>query len=299
MSSEEFKKYRGFNARAHYDEMSRESIVAQGAEFGATDLPDSVDWRTKAGVVTEVKDQGGCGSCWAFSTAETVESAVAIATGKPAPVLSPQQLVDCVQNPKDCGGSGGCEGSTQPIAFNYTIPNGLTLESLYPYKGSDGTCHKEVPTAGIKGQVVLASNNWTQLMTAVAEVGPVAISVAAEPWQFYDFGIFDRDCGADVDHAVQAVGYGEERGKGYWIVRNSWSASWGERGYIRVARALSDTDVKCKTDTHPSDGFGCKNGPKTIQVCGECGILSASSYPTGAYLYGTVNEDMAPTKSIF
>ena len=83
-------------------------------------LPDSFDWREKEGVVTKAKDQGGCGSCWAFSATEALESAAALATGKAAPVLAPQQLVSCSPNPNDCGGTGGCDGSTQELALTYT-----------------------------------------------------------------------------------------------------------------------------------------------------------------------------------
>merc|ERR1712154_684917 len=101
---------------------------------------DRIDWREQDGVVTPVKDQGGCGSCWAFSAAETLESHLALATGKASPKLSPQQIVSCSPNPDQCGGSGGCDGSTQPLAFAYTKTAGITTESSYPYTGRTGTC---------------------------------------------------------------------------------------------------------------------------------------------------------------
>jgi len=163
------------------EDEARLSAMASG------NLPDSVDWRVKTmnpksrdDVVSPVKNQGGCGSCWAFSTVETMESALALATGKPAPVLSPQQVVSCAPNPKKCGGSGGCNGATQDIGFNYTEA-GLTSESDYPYRGTTGTCQtsKIKPVAKNTGYVKLPSNNYTALMTAVANVGPIAISVAA------------------------------------------------------------------------------------------------------------------------
>lgn len=254
------------------------------------DLPASIDWRTKttAGgskIVTPPKDQGGCGSCWAFSTAETLESHIAIATDKLF-VMSPQQVVDCAPNPQHCGGTGGCEGSVQWLGFNYTIGAGITTEKSYPYRGTDEKCQtaKIKPVAGIKGYVRLPTNNYTMLMNAVATLGPIAISAAAEPWQLYSSGVFSQNCGADVDHAIQTVGYGvvEKTNTTYWIVRNSWGASWGENGYIRLKR----TGLKqpCQTDTKPGDGTGCAGGPKTIPVCGECGMLSDSSYPTGGHL---------------
>lgn len=132
--------------------------------------------------------------------------------------------------------------------------------------------------------IKLPSNDYGALMSAV-QVGPVAISVAASAWQFYSGGVFSSDCGADVDHATVLVGYGTDNGADYWLVRNSWSASWGEGGYIRVARYGGTAKGEpCLVDTSPMDGDGCPGGPSNITVCGLCGILSDSSYPTGAKL---------------
>jgi cathepsin L len=127
------------------------------------DLPDSVDWRTHAGVVTPVKNQEACGSCWAFSATETLESAFAIATSQDAPVLSPQQIVSCAPNPDQCGGTGGCQGSTQPLAFNYTKGAGISLDSAYPYTsggGETGKCDtsKIAPVVKNDGYVQLPAN---------------------------------------------------------------------------------------------------------------------------------------------
>jgi cathepsin L len=149
-------------------------------------IPETLDWReqktSKGGqVVTPPKNQGGCGSCWAFSATETFESHYAIATGEDAPILSPQQIVSCAPNPQHCGGSGGCGGSTQPLAFNYTETAGLTTEEDYPYRGITGTCQpsKIQPIAKNSGYVELPVNNYTALITAVATKGPISISVAA------------------------------------------------------------------------------------------------------------------------
>jgi len=254
------------------------SVAVAGA--AAKGLPASVDWRTK-GVVTPVKNQGGCGSCWAFSATESIESAVALAGG-PLLDLAPQQLVDCAPNPDDCGGDGGCAGSTQPLAFKYVkSAGGMELDKDYPYKARDGTCSAEKSefAASIKGWVDLPTNNYTALMEAVATVGPVAISVDAS-WGSYEEGVYSSSCGTTIDHAVQLVGYGEEKGEKYWLVRNSWGTSWGEEGYIKIKR-FGEGEEPCGTDTSPGDGFGCKGGPSSIQVCGLCGILSGSSYPTG------------------
>lgn len=251
-------------------------------------LPDSMDWRTKSTpsggqVVTPVKNQGGCGSCWAFSATETLESHYSIATGEAAPVLSPQQIVSCSPNPDHCGGTGGCSGSTQPLAFNYTETAGITTETNYPYRGSTGTCQtaKIKPVAQNTGYVQLPTNNYTDLITAVATKGPIAISVAAGGigWQLYFGGIMSGSNNFDMDHAVQLVGYGTENGKDYWLVRNSWGG-WGEKGYIRLQR-FGEGKEPCGTDKTPQDGDACAGDTKPRTYCGECGILSSSSYPTG------------------
>merc|ERR1711865_726267 len=175
-----------------------------------SDLPTEKDWRTKEpSVVTAPKDQGGCGSCWAFSTAETLESHIAIKTGK-LMKFSPQEYVSCMPNPKHCGGTGGCGGATQLLGFQYAIDTGITTEDSYPYEGSTGTCDKSKikPVAKISGFVKLPANNYSALMNAVASRGPIAISAAAEPWQLYSGGVYNGHCGSDIDHAIQLVGYG-------------------------------------------------------------------------------------------
>jgi cathepsin L len=204
------------------------------------------------------------------------------------PILAPQQLVDCAPNPKHCGGTGGCEGSTQPLAFDYLVmAKGHDSEADYPYKGRDGTCEdgKHTPKIGITGKVELPTNNYTSLMHALVTAGPIAISVDAS-WGAYEGGVFSDPMSGihtNIDHAVQLVGYGTMGGKDYWLVRNSWGASWGEQGYIKIER-FGEGKEPCGTDARPGDGFGCAGGPSTIQVCGTSGILSGSSYPTGAHL---------------
>ena len=164
---------------------------------------------------------GGCGSCWAFSATEVIESAVAIATGKLL-TLAPQQMVSCAPNPDDCGGTGGCQGSVQWLGFNYTkSAGGLSLETDYPYMGTTGTCKTSAikPAAGVKGYVRLPANNYTALMNAVATIGPISISVDAS-WMDYEKGVYSGPCGTTIDHAVVLVGYGTEQGKDYYLVRN-------------------------------------------------------------------------------
>lgn len=160
----------------------------------------------------------------------------------------------------------------------------MTSEADYPYAGVTGKCEtaKIKPVANITGFVRLPTNNYTQLMAAVANVGPISISAAAEPWQMYESGVYNGNCGADIDHAVQATGYGvTSAGVGYWTVRNSWGGSWGEKGYIRIQR--TGLKKQCQTDNTPGDGTACAGGPSSVTVCGLCGILSDSSYVTGGH----------------
>lgn len=259
-------------------------LQAAMSSIDLSTLPTSVDWRDK-GVVTPVKNQGGCGSCWAFASTETVESAVAIATSQKPPVLSPQQLVSCAPNPDECGGTGGCQGSTETLAFQYVKQVGMTTNAIYPYEEKTDTCDKSKVTQAvvhIKDFTHLPSNDYGALMQAVATVGPIAISLDAS-WGAYDSGVYTGNCGTTIDHAVQLVGYGTDAASGldYWLVRNSWGTTWGEAGYIRMHR-FGEGKEPCGTDTNPSSGNGCKGGPSSIEVCGQCGILSDSSYVTGA-----------------
>lgn len=256
-----------------------------------SDLPTSVDWRTRADTVTAVKDQGSCGSCWAFASTAVLESHVAIATGELFD-LSPQQIAFCTPNPNQCGGSGGCGGATSELAFDYVAGAGIVQEYQLGYQAYFGQepangCQitkLNKPVASISGYVKLPENNYTALMNAIAQVGPVAVSVGASTWSAYSSGIF-KGCPKDVviNHAVTLVGYGTENGEDYWIVRNSWSPTWGEDGYIRVARSAND-DTNCGTDYEPQMGSACEGETDPIKVCGTCGILYDSSYPVGAAL---------------
>jgi len=283
----EFTDWTNDEFRMYIKGTNRQRLFAGEAttpELEYRSLPARVDWRDQAGVVTPPRDQGGCGSCWAFSAVETLESHLAITTGSATPTLSPQQIVSCAPNPDHCGGSGGCQGSTQPLAFDYTKTAGIATEADYPYAGSTGTCDtsKIHPVAYNDGYVELTKNNYTQLVTAVAEKGPVAISIAAGgmAFQFYGGGVVS-DCNDYVmDHGVQLVGYGSSSGKDYWLVRNSWGGSWGEGGYIRVQRH-GEGNEPCGTDNSPQDGDACQGDTSPRTYCGECAILSASSYPTG------------------
>ncbi len=247
-------------------------------------LPTQVDWRAE-GYTTPVKNQGICGSCWAFSVSAVLETHMAIQSkNKDAKeIVSPQELVDCVANPHKCGGTGGCSGATQELGFEYIQNNGISLDSNYPYEAHQRKCRADPKqkVAKITSFVKLPENDYNALMTAVATVGPIAISVAADGWEFYSEGVFNGDCGATINHAVTLEGYGTDQdGNDYWLVRNSWGEQWGESGYIKIAREKSAKDVQCEVDKNPADGSGCEGGPSEITVCGKCGILSDSSYPT-------------------
>mmetsp|Transcript_38333 Transcript_38333/g.75478 ORF Transcript_38333/g.75478 Transcript_38333/m.75478 type:complete len:378 (+) Transcript_38333:29-1162(+) len=255
------------------------------ADFKLSDLPPSVDWRN---VTTPVKNQGMCGSCWAFSSTENVESRVAIDTGKLIE-LSPQNLVSCDPNPKHCGGQGGCRGSVPELAFDFVIKNGLASEASYPYvsghTSKDEDCKKIAPAAFVKSYVKLQANNYTQVMHALATVGPLAINVDAIPMQSYGGGVFDG-CSMEkthIDHVIQLVGYGhdDDTELDYWLVRNSWDTTWGEAGYMRLTRHTPPNDKWCGIDIYPADGTGCDGGPGTVTTCGSCGLLYDVSYPTG------------------
>jgi len=212
--------------------------------------PTAVDWCAK-GACTPVKNQGQCGSCWAFSTTGSVEGLTFIKTNS-LPNLSEQELVDCGGST----GNQGCNGGLMDYAFEWIIQNkGITDETSYPYKAQDGTCKKsgKKNVATISGYTDVPANNEAQLLSAVA-VQPVSVAIEADQacFQFYSGGVLDdASCGTQLDHGVLAVGYGTDSNKKYWKVKNSWGASWGEKGFIRMIRD--------------------KN---------QCGISLAASYPT-------------------
>jgi len=265
----------------------RKTFKATGAP-----VPRSRDYRTaEPAVLTAVKDQGRCGSCWTFASAETIESHWALATGN-LQALSEQQIASCASNPRHCGGTGGCEGGTAQIAFQSIMDmGGLASEWTYPYmsyQGQDQKCVHNSSTmanaAKVADFVDIESNDEDSLLEAVATLGPIAISVDATSWGRYEAGIMNT-CNVSspsIDHAVQLVGYGEEKGEDgkmskYWIVRNSWSPTWGEQGFIRVQRGGGSS--QCGWDTTPADGSGCTGGPDKVYVCGMCGILYDNAYP--------------------
>jgi C1A family cysteine protease len=216
--------------------------------------PTEVDWTTK-GAVTPIKNQGQCGSCWAFSTTGSIEGAWFIKTGELVS-LSEQQLVDC----STAEGNQGCNGGLMDNAFEYVIKNGgICSEANYTYTATDGNCKQCDPVAKISSFINVQPNNTQALMAAVAQQ-PVSVAVEADglDWQFYMGGVVTDSCGLNLDHGVLVVGYGTDytgQPQDYWKVKNSWGQGWGENGFIRI-------------------GKGTKFEP-----AGECGILMVPSYP--------------------
>ncbi|KAL9252652.1 Thiol protease aleurain-like-like protein [Drosera capensis] len=199
-------------------------------------LPDMKDWR-EVGIVTPVKNQGHCGSCWTFSTTGALEAAYSQAFGKSVS-LSEQQLVDCA----GAFNNFGCSGGLPSQAFEYVKYNGgLDTEEAYPYAGKDGECKFSSENVGVR---VVDSVNITlgaedELKHAVAFVRPVSVAFqVVNGFRFYKDGVYTSDsCGStpmDVNHAVLAVGYGVENGVPYWLIKNSWGGDWGDNGYFKM-----------------------------------------------------------------
>lgn len=201
-------------------------------------LPDSVDWR-KSGLVTSVKDQGDCGSCWAFSTVGALEGLWAKTTGKLVD-LSPQNLVDCSGK----YGTMGCNGGWMHDALQYVTDNqGIDSEESYPYTATDQEClYSPEYRAANCSSVNFVNSTEDALQEAVATIGPIAVTVDASDIFQYTSGVYyNPSCGKAKNHAVLAVGYGRDEASGmdYWLIKNSWGEDWGEKGYIRIARNKS------------------------------------------------------------
>jgi len=257
LSTEEWREY----LKLGLDKPLYTADSIHAAPESTADLATSVDW-VAAGAVTGVKDQGQCGSCWSFSTTGALEGAYKLKTGT-LKSFSEQQLVDC-DNWRHGGSDHGCNGGLMDNAFTWVKKNGgLCSESDYPYFSgttkASGDCKT---TCSVDRQVAPTSytdvqKNSDSAMMSALNKQPVSVAIEADQkaFQLYSSGVFDAACGTNLDHGVLAVGYGTMDGKDYYKVKNSWGTSWGDQGYIYLARGVS-------------------------QAAGQCGILSGPpSYP--------------------
>merc|ERR1711992_457853 len=235
MTAAEFAaRYNGF----HKKHTNSHGPWNPSSQVDVSDLPAEVDW-VKKGYVTPIKNQQQCGSCWAFSATGSMEGAHFKATGKLVS-LSEQNLVDCSRKEHNLG----CMGGLMDNAFKYVIVNkGIDTEASYPYKAIDQkTCKFNATDIGatISNYTDIPRGSEMDLQKASATVGPISVGIdASRPtFHFYKSGVYhDHKCSSKhLDHGVLVVGYGTEKNKDYWLVKNSWGASWGEKGYIKMAR---------------------------------------------------------------
>jgi len=237
LTQEQYRRAAGLGFKASAERHGSAPNLGMHPTYAAADLAASVDWTTQ-GAVTPVKDQGQCGSCWAFSSTGGMEGAWQIASGS-LKSLSEQQLVDCSKN----GGNAGCNGGDMGAAFDFEKTTDVATEASYPYKGVDGTCSTTgstaIPAGGITGYTSVGQS--TSGLQSALMTGPVSVAIEADQlaFQLYNGGILENSgglfhsCGENLDHGVLAVGYGD----GFFKVKNSWGASWGESGYLQISSA--------------------------------------------------------------
>jgi C1A family cysteine protease len=209
--------------------------------------PVDYDWRVYLKSMKVSKNQGGCGSCWAFSTIGSIEARSELA-GYGFISLSEQQLVDCVEH------SNGCRGGNVAGAVEYVVGAGNTGEGDYPYKHQDGWCEdKKHP---VRNHVTTGISRPTPKSPIALKKeilrGPVSVAIEADQpsFQHYHSGILPvNQCGKKLDHAVVAIGFGSENGQNYFIIRNSWGPNWGNNGTIKLQ--YTNTECACGCDIRP------------------------------------------------
>jgi len=283
LTGDEFKELMNFaTCRKHMNETQKMREMRQTGMLPQVRNPknaESVDWRSTNNplgkvAVTPVKNQGGCGSCWSFSSTGGVEGAWVVG-GNSLVSLSEQELVSCDKQ------DSACNGGLMDYAFEYVKTNGLTSEENYPYVSGNG----QVPACDTSkvAQKVATINDYVDVQTKSEDalenalnIGPVSIAIEADQYSFqsYSSGVLTATCGDALDHGVLAVGYGHDSDSNldYWIVKNSWGSSWGFNGYVLLERHISSS-------------------------AGQCGILMQPSYPVAGQVLPTPKPTPNPHPS--
>lgn len=236
LSSDEFlKKYTGVvvpTAKRTTLNQTDQPIVQSQKLVGAA---ANLDWRTAANILTSVRDQGSCGSCWAFATIASLEAAYNKKKGSLAGSFSEQHLVDCDS------ANLGCDGGWPTYAFDYLKSKGAATATGYPYKGYKSTCKSSLAskTYNTFTRTYRTNVNDATLRDLLSTYGPLVVLIDATPLQSYTGGIINKAC-SSINHAVNLVGYVTSgTGAPYYILRNSWGSNWGESGYFRVSASNS------------------------------------------------------------
>ena len=239
LNHKEFKSYNSNNL-INIKNKSHNHIILEKPDS----ILESFDWRDQ-GKVTNVKDQGQCGSCWAFSALGSLESTYAIhSPSHNLYNLSEQELVDCSSKDE------GCDGGLMDDAFQYIMDNGICSYKRYPYIAEDNKCSKAncSRVVNISRFVDVKPNSETQLLYALL-INPISVAIdASDPsFQSYKRGIYNGSCSTTLDHGVTLIGYGYDTvwDSKYWIIKNSWATTWGDNGYMYMLRDIEDTSGLC------------------------------------------------------